>query len=144
MENITVQQVKDVIEDVYKESGLDVSYEVSNSYSDEDLQERIDKANDYTDLAESLKEDLWESENLFNIEIIYYATAMEYLMKNDCSLQESMSLAHDMGFELKNINSELLASILASENAREDFNALWEKVENHFEAIAFEKETDNE
>lgn len=132
---MTVEKVREVLDDVYKDTDLDIQAELS----DEDIQEIIDNSKDYTDLGEMLKEELEESDELFNIEIIYYATAMEYLMENDCSLQESMGLAHDMGYTADNINSELLASILASQNAREEFDDLWCKVENHFEEIAFEE-----
>ena len=44
-------------------------------------------------------------------EIIYYNKAMEYLSEHDWSLTESAEIASDLGFELKNINSEMLASI---------------------------------
>ena len=44
-------------------------------------------------------------------EIIYYNTAMEYLSEHDWSLTESAEIASDLGFELKNINSEMLATL---------------------------------
>jgi hypothetical protein len=44
-------------------------------------------------------------------EIIYYNRAMEYLSEHDWSLTESAEIASDLGFELKNINSEMLATI---------------------------------
>ena len=46
---------------------------------------------------------------------------MEYLTANDTSLLESLDLAADMGYEIKNLNSEVLASLLASSKEREDF-----------------------
>ena len=51
-------------------------------------------------------------EATFSIECIYYRVAMEYLMDNDISLSESLALASDMGYETKNLGSELLATIL--------------------------------
>ena len=57
----------------------------------------------------------------FNIDIIYYYEAMEYLAENDNSLSESIDIAVEHGYSLENINSELLASIHASEKARNDF-----------------------
>jgi hypothetical protein len=65
--------------------------------------------------------DLLEEAQSFEVEIIYYWKAMEYLQANDNSLRTSIDLAVEMGFELKNINSELLASLLASENLRNEF-----------------------
>ena len=44
-------------------------------------------------------------------EIIYYNRAMEYLSEHDWSLTESAKIASDLGFELKNINSEMLATL---------------------------------
>ena len=44
-------------------------------------------------------------------EIIYYNRAMEYLSEHDWSLTESAGIASDLGFELKNINSEILATL---------------------------------
>lgn len=57
-------------------------------------------------------------------EIIYYSRAMEYLMENDTSLQESISLAADMGYETKALNSELLATLLFQQNLREELDKL--------------------
>ena len=76
-----------------------------------------------------------EDNNLLNVEIIYYANAMEYLMENDSSLQESMKIASDLGYDCKNINSELLASLLATENLREEFFELQSEVEEFFEKV---------
>ena len=53
-------------------------------------------------------------------EVIYYATAIDYLKENDASLNISIGLAYEMGFDLKNINSELLASLLLQEDLMED------------------------
>ena len=64
----------------------------------------------------------------FNIEIIYYHKAMEYLSENDFSLTESLELTYEYGFELKNLNSETLASLHASQKAREDFFSLEEQI----------------
>ena len=44
-------------------------------------------------------------------EIIYYNKAMEYLSEHDWSLTESAEIASDLGFQLKNINSEMLATL---------------------------------
>lgn len=70
--------------------------------------------------AHELYEEL-NNNDAFNIDIIYYYKAMEYLADNDNSLSESINIAVDMGYELENINSELLASLYASQKAREDF-----------------------
>lgn len=75
------------------------------------------------ELIESLREEINQEE------VIYYRTAMEYLMENDNSLHESMALAHDMGYEAKDINSELLATILKQQNLNEELNDLVSDIE---------------
>lgn len=47
-----------------------------------------------------------------NSDIIYYSRAIEFLKENDPSLQESLDIACEYGFTLKNLNSEVLASLL--------------------------------
>jgi len=74
--------------------------------------------------------DLLEDNGAFNVEVIYYNDAMSYLMENDSSLKRSLELAADFGYELKNLNSELLASLLASENARTEFYELENEINN--------------
>lgn len=86
-----------------------------------------DEVNDYDDIYQAVEE-----AGGFDIDIIYYATAMEYLSKNDPSLQESMALASDLGYEASNINSELLASLLASQQVREDFTDLESEIDDFF------------
>ena len=60
---------------------------------------------------------------------------MEYLTRNDNSLRESIEIAIDYGYELKNINSELLASLLASQNSREQFNNYENEINELFKNI---------
>jgi len=45
-------------------------------------------------------------------EVIYYSVAMNYLIENDCSLQESLEEADACGFETNMLNSEILATLL--------------------------------
>lgn len=76
----------------------------------------------------------------FNIEIIYYSRAMDYLREYDPSLNESIELASEYGFSLDSINSELLASLLASQNARNDFYDLENEINDFFENLEEEEE----
>ena len=75
---------------------------------------------EYIRNADDLYEEL-ESNDAFNIDIIYYSRAMTYLSENDFSLSESIEIAVQHGYSLENINSELLASLHASQKARDDF-----------------------
>lgn len=86
--------------------------------------DELDNINSYDELEIELNDN-----NAFDIEIIYYYKAIEYLKENDTSLSESMSIAQEYGYEPKNINSELLASLLATQNAREEFYDLQDEIE---------------
>ena len=98
----------------------------------------IDLRNEGIDLldydTDSLCDYINES-NLLDVDIIYYYKAMKYLMENDTSLSESMQLAQDLGYEPKNINSELLASLLATQNNREKFNTIQDELEELFDKL---------
>ena len=72
-------------------------------------------------------------------EIIYYSNAMKYLSENDNSLRESMEIADELGYEPKNINSELLATLLHQRNLEEELNGLTSEIEE-----IFNQEADND
>lgn len=57
----------------------------------------------------------------FDVDIIYYTNAMEFLSENDPSLRDSLELATDMGYSAGDLNSEILASLLASDMALDDW-----------------------
>ena len=94
---------------------------------------------DYSDAYQSIYEMIDENGG-FDIDIIYYSNAIEYLKQNDSSLRESMEIAQEYGYEPKNINSELLASLLASQNARQEFYELQDKINNFFSELETEEE----
>lgn len=79
--------------------------------------------------------ELIQDNNGFDCEVVYYASAMDYLRENDPSLKESLELASDVGYELKNITSELLASLLKTENVRNDFNDLETEINEFFSEL---------
>lgn len=92
--------------------------------------EEIDLSNPFESIEELLREN-----GDFDIEIIYHHAALDYLKENDSSLQFSLEIAESMGFELKRLNSGKLASLLASENAREEFDGLQKEIEEFFEKL---------
>ena len=47
-----------------------------------------------------------------NSDIIYHAVAMDFLKEHDPSLRNSLEIAGEMGYGTKDLNSELLASLL--------------------------------
>lgn len=81
--------------------------------------------NNALDLQEFLEE-----KGAFNIDIIYYSRAMEYLKENDISLNESFEIASEYGYDLENLNSETLASLHASRTARNYFYRIEKDINN--------------
>ena len=66
-------------------------------------------------------------------EVIYYSKAIKFLSDEDASLIDSIDLAIDMGYELKNINSELLATILIQDRMNTELYEIKDDIENAFE-----------
>lgn len=82
----------------------------------------LDYITDFEDINsfDELYEEL-ENNGAFNVDIIYYSNAIQYLMKEDPSLRESLEMANEFGYDTANLSSEILASLLASQRVREDF-----------------------
>tara|TARA_R100001463_G_scaffold726_1_gene3350 strand:+ start:3642 stop:4010 length:369 start_codon:yes stop_codon:yes gene_type:complete len=76
-------------------------------------------------------DDIWEileNNNMLEVEIIYYTKAIEFLHEYDPSLGESLKLAYELGFAIEDLNSEVLASILATDMLRSDLSEAGEKI----------------
>ena len=84
--------------------------------------------------------DTIQGNNGFDQEVIYYASAIEYLAENDPSLRESLEIASDFGFDPKNLNSEILASLLKTQNVTEEFYKLRDEVNSFFSELYDELE----
>jgi hypothetical protein len=76
--------------------------------------------------------DIVQDNGGFDIDIIYYNDAINYLQQEDPSLKESIEIALEYGYNLKNINSEILASLLASRNAMQSFYELEYEINEFF------------
>lgn len=100
-----------------KLKGIEIGNSTVNEYLTEDDLKEILEANEPIEEAEEKLND----SGAYDVEIIYHSNAMEYLSENDPSLDDSLELAEELGFDLTSLNSETLASILASSKAREDF-----------------------
>lgn len=92
---------------------------------------------DYSDAYKSIYEMIDENSG-FDIEIIYNSNAMNYLSENDPSLCASLGLAADLGYEANDLNSEILASLLASKNARRNFCKLENEINGFFAELGGE------
>lgn len=84
--------------------------------------------------------DYINDQNGFNVDMIYYGSCMEYLSENDPSLQESLQLANDIGFTPDRLTSEILASLLASEKLKEDFDKCEDEINCYYEDLEEEEE----
>ena len=123
--NTTNQTRNEKIETFFAEldKRIDINDNLIN-YVDIDA---IDNDDAFTSIYEMIEENYG-----FNIEIIYYSNAIKYLQENDASLQESLEIAEEYGYELKNLNSEVLASLLASRNSQASFYDVRDEIEDFF------------
>ena len=106
---------------------------IKNTLQDLTLEYLGEDATEFLSLPDELDDydthqifDELQDNGFFNVDIIYYSKAIEYLKENDASLSESIEIASECGFTLENINSELLASLHASKDRE---NKFWEYVE---------------
>ena len=98
------------------------------------LSEKIDiEFNHYLDFEEDITlddvTDALRDNGAMDVEINYYSVAIKYLMKRDPSLTESLELASEMGYSTDNLNSEILASLLATEHLNLEYYELNEEIE---------------
>tara|TARA_R100001443_G_scaffold48503_1_gene60888 strand:- start:202 stop:567 length:366 start_codon:yes stop_codon:yes gene_type:complete len=111
---------KEKLENIFKY----IETETDQCVTDHLDMEDILKLKSYDELYEELEE-----VGFFNVEIIYYTTAMDYLKGHDTSLTESLEYAHNLGYSAKDLNSELLASILATEILIQSFSTYYGEIE---------------
>jgi len=98
---------------------------------------------DFENAFESIQEKIQDN-NGFEIDIIYYSNAIKYLQENDPSLRKSLEIASDLGYTTENLNSELLASLLASQDAISEFYELETEINDYFSELLEELETEEE
>ena len=112
-----------------KEKKLENIFEYIQKETDESVTDYVDmedilEMEGYDDLYEKLEEN-----GFFDVEIIYYSKAMEYLKEHDTSLTDSLTLAGDMGYRSEDLSSEILASLLASQKIQESFAEFYDEIE---------------
>lgn len=129
-----IEKAKDFLREIGEKIDVEIVYHV-----DWDEEEPSNWNESFEEL-----ETLLNDGDAFNQEVIYYQSAMEYLKANDDSLIESLSLASDMGYSLDNLNSEILASLLKTQNTREDWEECKSEIEDFFEELQEEKEEEEE
>lgn len=98
---------------------------------------KIDKPDfdlDNVDNADEYFEYVYDNGYL-DAEVIYYSNAMDYLRENDPSLRESLEIAYELGYKLKDLDSEKLASMLKTQHQKDAFEELRSKIEEAFEKV---------
>jgi len=101
-----------------------------------DFQDTVVSYIDYSELQEAIDNDtvydflndLNDDRRFTDTEIIYYSNAIKYLQENDPSMQEAIEISSDYWYETKNLDSELLASLLATRNNEEDYSKFIDEV----------------
>ena len=124
MENKRISELKKIIEE------LEETYDEFNDYVWNFIDEETLKELDIEDLEEFLV-DLDEDGAITRTEVIYYANAIKYLLEKDPSLQESLGLADELGYDSP-LNSEVLASLLQTRNNRIDYEKFVKEVIERF------------
>ena len=71
------------------------------------------------------------NERIQAIEIIYYFNAINILKEEDQSLTESFEIAEEYGYELKSLNSEILASLLIQKRCFYELSEFMQEVEEN-------------
>lgn len=120
-------------------NGIKELFESTKFLSDHlDVEYFIDSDHDFSDFAETVRVQIDQTN------VIYYSTAMNFLMENDNSLMESMQIAADYGYTTENINSELLATLLLQNELRSNFCEIEDLVSDLFDEYEDEDEDEDE
>ena len=125
----SVEEIKAFLAELQESSNFELADSLQDCFSDEELEE-LDQ-NDPTNCFYSLLDSL-EENGYFNTEMIYFTNAIEYLSENDPSLKNSLEIASDLGYTPNNLDSEILASLLASNIERTKFYELQSDIEDFF------------
>jgi hypothetical protein len=100
-------------------------YDENPKYHDLDIDKIIEEIDSHDSIYEldDLNEIIWDT-TILQEEFVYYYDAMKYLTENDPSLRESFEIASEYSFDTKNMNSCILAGLLASRQNEEDWHNL--------------------
>jgi len=134
---ITIKQYKMELTTKFRELerkyGLDIET-IPYEYYD-DLQD----AKDFESYFEELEYSTHQTE------CIYYSNAMKYLTEHDTSLNESLEIASEMGYEVGDLNSELLATLLMQRKESEALYDAKDDLEDLYnEFIEYKKQVQKE
>ena len=100
-------------------------------------------ADDITDYENAFEEIKDFVENDLCVDVIYYSKAINFLRENDPSLSDSLELAKDLGYTVDRLNSEVLASLLASDMNANLFYEMEDKITEFFNRLGDEDEDED-
>lgn len=115
----------------------------------DEIQELIDGTDDLSYISFDMDEsdissvdDVIEyiEDRIREIEIIYFDRATEYLTDTDPSFKTSFEIAENLGYRLKDLNVEILATITCQELALEDLSDIRDDIEELVEDFLESKE----
>ena len=95
----------------------------------------IDESDINSELTYDKITNILNDNNAFDVEIIYYTNAIKYLAENDPSLKDSLELASEYGYSTGDLSSEILASLLASDQMRNDWSDLETEITEFFDSL---------
>lgn len=125
-----IERFLEVVSEINKD--YDFNDYVINYIDKEDLED-IEDFEELEDYINNLNNN--NNNEITQEEIIYYDNAIEYLAKNDASLLDSLELAEELGYTIKNINSELLASLLKTQENEGEYNNFTEELINKIKEL---------
>lgn len=138
------QQIYEILEKYEKQSQEDLDF--TDYITVDDIIDIIKEYGNVDKIIEEIDEHFNNSE-IFYREVIRYSNAIEYLKEYDPSLMESAEEAFYCGYDIKNISSEILASLLKSKKSKDEYYELWENIKSEIEDLDFddlEEEDEND
>jgi hypothetical protein len=134
---ITIKQYKMELTTKFRE--LERKYSLDIETIPYEYYDDFEDAKDFESYFEELKE------STYQVECIYYSNAMKYLTEHDNSLSESLEIASEMGYEVGDLNSELLATLLMQRKESEALYDAKDDLEDLYnEFIEYKKQVQKE
>jgi len=127
----TIDQINLFIHELDKKHFRNEVFNYMSDFLTDDFLEELDQDDPekcFDDICEELSRDY----GFFDIDIRYFYEANKYLNDNDASFLESLKLACNRGYEVKDLNSVILANILLNHNAVETFYNLKDQIIKFF------------
>jgi hypothetical protein len=134
---ITIKQYKMELTTKFRE--LERKYSLDIETIPYEYYDDLEDAKDFESYFEELEE------STYQVECIYYSNAMKYLTEHDNSLSESLEIASEMGYEVGDLNSELLATLLMQRKESEALYDAKDDLEDLYnEFIEYKKQVQKE